>query len=166
VLTWQSALRQDGAIASRKNWQFAKRKIIMNAQVSLPQTSTTSSFWVKFWRVDAAFNLLAGLLMLALAPSLLEAFGMDSDYRPQMYAFGAYSLVYGLWQVYAARSGQMSRASFLAGDALTSLTGLFFLAVWLLGFEANTLGLMMLFGYGPAGILLAGIWFYASRQVD
>lgn len=138
----------------------------MNAQVSLPQTTATSSFWVKFWRVDTAYNLLAGLLMLALAPTLLEAFGMDSDYTPQMYALGVYSFVYGLWQVYAARSGQVSRASFLAGDALMSLTGLFFLAVWLLGFEANTLGLIMLFGYGPGAILLAGIWFYASRQVD
>lgn len=132
---------------------------------TVPTPGKTTSLWKTLWRMDAVSNLLFGDVLLFLTPSVIDWLGMSNDATNYLRGLGVAFILYGLWQLWAARSGTISRLSFLMADLDMTILGIGMFAAVLLGVEFNTLGRMITLILGGFGALLAaGLWYLASRQ--
>jgi hypothetical protein len=125
----------------------------------------SGKMWKVLWRVDAVFNLLFGDLLIFAAGSVIDFMGMSEDATNYLRALGVFFALYGLWQLWAARTGHVSRTSFLLADADMTLIGIGAIAAVVLGVEFNDVGTAVMIGFNGIGaFIMAGLWFVGSRQ--
>ena len=140
----------------------------MTQQASTIQASPSlesGKIWTTLWRVDAVFNLLFGDLLIFAAGPVIDFMGMSEDATNYVRVLGVFFAVYGLWQLWAARTGKISRLSFLLADIDMTLVGIGAIAAVLLGVEFNDVGTAIMLGFSGLGaFIMAGLWFVASRQ--
>ena len=130
------------------------------------QQTGTAALWKYLWRLDAAFNMVIGDLLIFAPETVIEFMGMNSDMSVWLRGLGVFFALYGLWQLWVARTGTISKTSFLLADVDMTLVGILGFASVLLDMQLNDTGTALMIGFvGVGAWIMAGLWFFASRQV-
>jgi len=140
----------------------------MTQQATTVQASPSldsGKIWKYLWRTDAVFNMLFGDLLIFATGTVIDFMGMSEDATNTVRVLGVLFAIQGLWQLWTARSGRISRISFLLGDLDMTLVGIGAIAAVVLGVEFNDVGTVIMIGFGGIGaFIMAGLWFVGSRQ--
>ena len=127
--------------------------------------ANTANLWKYLWRLDAVFNLLMGDLLIFAPGTVIDFMGMDSDMSVWLRGFGVFFALYGLWQLWVARTAKISKTNFLLADADMTLLGILGFAVVVFDMQLNDTGTALMIGFvGIGAWIMAGLWFFASRQ--
>lgn len=131
------------------------------------QTTVSMNTLKNLWRLDAVITLGAADIMFFATGWVQDTLGMAASTTDYMRGAAIVLSIYGLWQLWVARRGSISRTSFmLAGvDMVVAATGA--IALVALGVEFNALGQALMIGaLGLAGYVLAALWFVGMRQAE
>ena len=123
--------------------------------------------WKNIWRVDAVANLLFGDLLLFAPNDVIDFMGMEADTITIVRSIGVLFIIYGVWQLWASRTGSISKTSFLIADVDMTLAGIASIAAVVLGAQFNGTGEAVMIGFMGIGAFVAAMmWFVASRYAD
>lgn len=131
------------------------------------QSSSNAASWLSFkrlWRTDAALNVISGDLIALFASPVGEWMGMNDDGILLLRIVGALTALYGLWQLWSARSGQISKTVYRMGIADMLVFAVVMFGAVILGLEFNDTGTAVTIGTGILFIVAADLWYFASRK--
>ena len=134
--------------------------------VTFHNTTNTSASWKALWRLDAVGNMIAGDLMLFAAGTITEAMGMTENAIWPVRILGVVVALYGLWQMWAAHSGSISRRSYLLAAVDMDILGLALVGALVAGVEFNTTGTVVTIGLAGLVWAFAIAWWVAWKQAD
>lgn len=135
-----------------------------NVMIATPTAQPILTF-KRLWRVDAVFNLVLADVLFFATGHVVDALGMSGSAYMPLRALAVYLWVYGLWQLWSARAGHISRNNFRMAGVEMLLAGTGFMAAVLLGAQVNALGMgLMVVFMGFGSYLMAAIWFMAARD--
>ena len=118
------------------------------------------------WRADAVFNLLFGDLLFFAPNAVIGFMGMPGGAAIYLRIFGIAFSLYGLWQFWVARTGSVSKTSYLLAAADMAIIAVGLLAALLAGVPFNGIGSVIVVLLSVSAVGMMGLWYAASRQVQ
>ena len=131
------------------------------------QSSSSATSWFSFkrlWRTDGVLNVISGDLIALFASPIGEWMGMNDDGILILRVVGVLTALYGLWQLWSARSGTISKTTYLMGAADMMVFGAIMFGALILGVEFNDTGTAITLFMGIAAIVMTDVWYFASRK--
>lgn len=138
----------------------------MSQQVSvMPGQSSRSFATSKYvWRADGIFNLLFGDLLFFAPNAVIDFMGLPVEGVVYLRVFGVAFSLYGLWQLWVARTGEVSKTSYLIAASDMALIGVGLVVLLLAGVPLSGIGSLITVLLSVSALGLVGLWFLASRQ--
>lgn len=127
----------------------------------------TAGSWLSFkrlWRTDAVLNIVFGDLIALFASPIGEWMGMNDEGILLVRVVGVLTGMYGLWQLWSARSGAISKTVYLMGVADMMAFGAVLFGALVLGVEFNDRGTAITLLMGIGFMAVADVWYFASRK--
>lgn len=142
---------------------MAQRTTTLQGTPTAQHTTTWLSF-KRLWRIDAVVNIISGDLIAFFASPIGEWMGMNSEGMLLLRVFAILTSLYGLWQLWNARSGSISKTTYLMGVADMMLFAVIMFGALILDLELNDTGTAIMVIMGISAIAIADIWYFASRN--
>ena len=142
---------------------MAQRTTILQG-TSTAQNTTSWLSIKRLWRTDAVVNIISGDLIAFFASPIGEWMGMNSDGILLLRVFAVMTALYGLWQLWSARSGSISKTTYLMGVADMMLFAAIMFGALILDMELNDTGTAIMVIMGISAVVIADIWYFASRK--
>ncbi|HEX2907351.1 MAG TPA: hypothetical protein VHO69_10855 [Phototrophicaceae bacterium] len=137
----------------------------MSQQTSVLQPATFLS-WKTLWRADAVANLITGDILLFATTPVINLVGMAENTAGLVQGLGVLLAFYGLWQLWAAHSGAVSRQSYLVGAMVMDIMGVALLGMLVSGVTLNPTGMAITIALIAGAWIGAVLWWIARRQTN